>query len=84
MVYVRENQGVCSARTEVSLHGDVIEEIKVVGGCNGNLQGVSALLKGMRVQDAIDRLSGIRCGFRTTSCPDQIAKALQEAMRQEQ
>lgn len=79
MVYRRKNEGVCSAYTEVSLKGDVIENVKVSGGCNGNLQGVAALLAGMKVEDAVKKLSGIRCGYKSTSCPDQIAKALLEA-----
>ena len=70
-------RGVCSREIEISLDGDVIREVRFVGGCAGNTQGVAALVKGMRAQEAIERLSGIRCGFKPTSCPDQLARALQ-------
>ena len=70
--------GVCSRKMELEISDGVITNVKITGGCAGNTQGVSRLLIGMRVDDAIERLSGIRCGFKPTSCPDQIAKALQE------
>jgi len=73
-------QGVCSQQIDIEIDGDVISSVKFTGGCNGNTQGVSALVEGMKVQDVIDRLSGIKCGFRPTSCPDQLAKALSEAL----
>ena len=72
-----KTQGVCSSLIDIEMNGDVIESVKFTGGCNGNLQGISALVKGMSAQDAISRLRGIRCGFKTTSCPDQLAKALE-------
>ena len=56
----------------------VIKSVSFTGGCNGNLQGISSLVKGMKVEDAISKLSGIKCGFKNTSCPDQLAHALQE------
>ena len=71
-----KTQGVCSSLIDIEMNGDVIESVKFTGGCNGNLQGISALVKGMSAQDAISRLRGIRCGFKTTSCPDQLAQAL--------
>jgi uncharacterized protein (TIGR03905 family) len=64
---------------KIELDGDVVRSLKVEGGCSGNLQGISKLVTGMKVQDVIDRLSGIRCGFKSTSCPDQLARALKEA-----
>ena len=73
-------RGVCSREIEISLDGDVIREVRFVGGCAGNTQGVAALVKGMRAQEAIERLSGIRCGFKPTSCPDQLATALKQAL----
>lgn len=80
MHYEYANSGVCSKKTIIDLNDDgTIENIEVVGGCNGNLQGIAALLKGIKAQDAIARLEGIRCGFKNTSCPDQIAKALKKA-----
>ena len=72
-------RGVCSRNITIELKDDVIESVKVVGGCSGNLQGLSSLLRGMRREDAIQRLEGIRCGMKSTSCPDQIAKALKTA-----
>ena len=69
-------KGVCSNYMEIDVDGGVIQDCRVKGGCNGNLQGISHLLKGMRVQDAIQRMEGIRCGFKNTSCPVQLAQAL--------
>ena len=75
-----KTQGVCSSLIDIEMNGDVIESVKFTGGCNGNLQGISALVKGMSSQDAINRLRGIRCGFKTTSCPDQLAQALESIL----
>ena len=69
-------RGVCSRHMEIDVEDGVIRAVRVQGGCSGNLQGVSALLKGMRVEDAIARMDGIRCGMKPTSCPDQLARAL--------
>ena len=74
--FVYKTKGVCSREIVIQLDGDVIAEAKFVGGCSGNTQGISALVKGMTVKDAIARLEGIRCGFKSTSCPDQLAEAL--------
>ncbi|MDO5603077.1 MAG: TIGR03905 family TSCPD domain-containing protein [Oscillospiraceae bacterium] len=82
MAYQHSNKGVCSISTEVQLNEDgTIGSITVLGGCNGNLKGLSALLKGMPAEEAIRKLEGITCGARKTSCPDQIAKALGEALK---
>ena len=67
---------VCSTQIDIELEGDVIHSVKIINGCNGNTQGVSALVKGMKVQDVIQRLDGINCKGRGTSCPDQLARAL--------
>ena len=75
-------KGVCSNYMEIDVDGGVIQDCRVKGGCNGNLQGISHLLKGMRVQDAIQRMEGIRCGFKETSCPDQLSIALRQALQQ--
>lgn len=72
-------QGVCSKLIQIELDGDVIENVQFLGGCNGNLQGISSLVKGMKAEDVITRLEGIKCGFKNTSCPDQLAKALKHA-----
>ena len=71
-------RGVCSRRIDIEIEGDVITSVKYSGGCAGNTQGVAALIAGMKVEEAIKRLSGIRCGFKPTSCPDQLATALKE------
>lgn len=69
-------RGVCSRHMRVSAENGVITDVQVTGGCNGNLKGISSLLKGMKVTDAIDRMRGIRCGPKSTSCPDQLSIAL--------
>lgn len=73
--------GVCSKEINIELDGDVIRSVRFTGGCSGNTQGVAALVAGMKVSDAISRLEGIRCGIRETSCPDQLAKALKQAIQ---
>lgn len=69
-------KGVCSRQIDLEVENDIIKDVKFTGGCNGNLKGIGALVKGMRVDDAMERLSGIKCGFKATSCPDQLAQAL--------
>ena len=73
-------RGVCSKLFEIQVEDGVIQSVKVLGGCSGNLQGISSLLRGMPGQEAIARLEGIRCGMKSTSCPDQIAQALKTAV----
>lgn len=73
-------RGVCSRAIEIDLEGDVIAAVRFTGGCAGNTKGVAALAEGMTAAEAIKRLSGIRCGFKSTSCPDQLAEALREAL----
>lgn len=75
-----QTKGTCSTAIDFEIEGGIIQSVKFTGGCNGNLQGISALVKGMKVEDAISRLKGIRCGFKPTSCPDQLAHALEEAL----
>ena len=69
-------RGVCSQRMTIQVEDGVIRSVQVQGGCNGNLQGISRLVEGMEVSEAIRRLDGIKCGFKPTSCPDQLAQAL--------
>ena len=69
-------KGVCSRKMIFDLDGDIIRSVEVIGGCNGNLKGISSLLKGQNVNEIISRLEGITCGPKYTSCPDQIAQAL--------
>ena len=83
MVYTRRNKGVCAAQTKVVIEDGIIVDAEMLGGCNGNIKGIVALVKGMKAEDAIERLSGIRCGFKSTSCPDQLAMALREALDQQ-
>ena len=73
-------RGVCSRHISIELENGVIEQVKVTGGCSGNLQGLSSLLRGMKAEEAVRRLEGIRCGMKPTSCPDQIARALKSAL----
>ena len=81
MIYERKNQGTCSVLTRVDLGEDhTIRKEEVMGGCNGNLKGISQLLVGMKAEDAIQRMKGTTCGPRPTSCPDQISRALEEAL----
>ena len=72
-------RGVCSRNMEIDVEGDVIQSVRVEGGCSGNLQGICSLLKGMTVEEAVARMEGIRCGGKPTSCPDQLAQALTQA-----
>ena len=68
---------------EIETEGKKIKRLKVTGGCSGNLQGISRLVQGMDIEEAISRLEGIRCGFKPTSCPDQLAKALKQCLEAE-
>lgn len=72
-----QTQGTCSSAIDIEVKDGIIESVKFIGGCSGNTQGVSALVKGMRTEEAISRLKGIKCGFKPTSCPDQLARALE-------
>ena len=83
MHFEYNNKGVCSKKTILELSDDnVIQSVEIIGGCDGNRQGIMALLKGQRADDAIKRLEGIKCGFKNTSCPDQVAQALRAAMEE--
>lgn len=77
-----KTQGVCSSQITFEIEDNKVHNVKFTGGCNGNTQGVAALIEGMDVEEAIRRMEGIRCGFRPTSCPDQLAKALKAASAQ--
>lgn len=72
--------GVCSQGIDFELEDGIIKEVRFTGGCSGNTQGVAALIQGMRAEEAVRRLKGLKCGFRSTSCPDQLAKALEAAL----
>lgn len=72
-----QTKGVCASSIDIELKDGVIDSVKFTGGCNGNLQGIGALVKGMTPTEAASRLKGIKCGFKNTSCPDQLAQALE-------
>ncbi|MBO5295097.1 MAG: TIGR03905 family TSCPD domain-containing protein [Clostridia bacterium] len=74
--FTYQTKGVCSRAIDVEIEDGVIQSVQFHGGCAGNTQGVAALIRGMTVTEAISRLSGIRCGFKSTSCPDQLSQAL--------
>ena len=79
MQFVYNTKGTCSAQIIIDVDGkDIIENIQFIGGCNGNTKGISQLVKGMKVEEVIEKLQGITCGFRSTSCPDQLATALKQ------
>lgn len=80
MEFTYRPRGVCSQLMEIEVEGDKIKHVKITGGCSGNLQGISRLVEGMDIKEAISRMEGIRCGFKPTSCPDQLAKALKQCL----
>lgn len=80
MVYRYKTKGTCSMYIDVEVEGNVLKNAEFYGGCNGNLQGISALVSGHTYDEIKDKLSGIKCGYKATSCPDQLVKAMEEAM----
>ena len=81
MKYTYYTQGTCSSQIDFELDEQgVIRDVQFTGGCHGNLQGISVLLRGMKAADAIAKLQGIRCGYKNTSCPDQLANGLRQAL----
>ena len=84
MAYTYMTSGTCSRSIDVELEGNIIKSVVFMGGCHGNLQGISKLVEGMSVEEAIKRLRGICCGSKTTSCPDQLTIALEEALKAQQ
>lgn len=80
MTYKYRTKGTCSRTIEFELNNGVLSNVYFEGGCNGNLKGIASLVEGMKAEDVIARCSGIRCGFKSTSCPDQLAQALKEAL----
>ncbi len=78
MTFEYTPRGVCSKKMIIEIEDDTVTDLKVLGGCNGNLKGIANLVKGMKIDDVIARLEGLTCGYKTTSCPDQLAKALKE------
>ncbi len=80
MIY--QTKGVCASEISYDIEDGLVKNVKFHGGCSGNTQGISTLVEGMPVQEVIQRLEGIRCGFKSSSCPDQLAKALKETLSQ--
>ncbi len=84
MTYTYETRGTCSRQIDLELDGNIIKSVSFLGGCHGNLQGISKLVEGMTVEEAVSRLRGICCGSKPTSCPDQLSIALEAALQKEQ
>lgn len=76
MTYSYKTNGTCSREIKFEVEDGRISGVEFIGGCNGNLKGIASLVEGMKINEVIDRLCGIKCGFKATSCPDQLAKAL--------
>ncbi|MBP7347604.1 MAG: TIGR03905 family TSCPD domain-containing protein [Butyrivibrio sp.] len=83
MVKKYKTKGTCSTQIDLEVEEGIIKNVAFTGGCNGNLQGVSKLVEGMKAEDAIAKLKGIRCGYKSTSCPDQLATALEQVLAEE-
>lgn len=82
MQYEYKTKGTCSQRILFNIQDEKVCNVQFIGGCNGNLQGISKLVEGMDVHEVIEKIKGIRCGMKPTSCPDQLATALQNAISQ--
>jgi len=80
MEYSYIPRGICPTKINIEIEGDVVQNVSFKGGCNGNLQAIPLLIKGMRVSDVKEKLEGIRCGSKTTSCADQLVKGIDEAL----
>ena len=83
MQHIFYPRGVCSRKMTVEIEDGIIRKVEVVGGCDGNLKGISRLLVGMPAEEAAARMQGVKCGFKNTSCPDQLSKALRECLEKE-
>ena len=82
MEYHYKTKGTCSREIIVNLDGNTVRSVKFIGGCNGNTKGIASLVRGMKIDDVIERCKGIRCGMKPTSCPDQLSEALRLAKEQ--
>ena len=79
MSYLYKTKGTCASLIEVELEGNIVRNVKFTGGCHGNLQAIPKLVEGMTVEEVENRIAGIRCGYKNTSCGDQLAKACRAA-----
>lgn len=75
-----KTKGTCSRQINIEVEDGIVQNVEFIGGCNGNLKGIGQLVKGMKVEDVIERLEGTKCGSKPTSCPDQLATALKSAL----
>lgn len=82
MTYEFRTRGVCSSKINFTIEDGIVSDISFYGGCNGNLKGIAKLVEGMKAEDVIERVKGIKCGFKNTSCPDQLATALEQALKE--
>ena len=82
MTYNFRTKGVCSQKITFNLENGIVSDVSFYGGCNGNLKGIAKLVEGMKAEDVIEKIKGTTCGFKRTSCPDQLAKALEEALKE--
>lgn len=80
MTYQYRTKGTCSRVIDFEINDGIVSGVKFHGGCDGNLKGIASIIEGMKAEQIIERCEGIRCGFKSTSCPDQLAKALKEAL----
>ena len=80
MKYTYIPKGVCSRQISFDIEDNIIKNVQFIGGCNGNLKGIASLVEGMKVEDVIKKLEGISCGMKPTSCPDQLAQAIKQAI----
>lgn len=80
MNYQYKTSGTCSRSIDFEVENGIVKNVRFHGGCDGNLKGISSIVDGMKIEDVIARLEGIRCGFKSTSCPDQLAKALRKVV----
>ncbi len=83
MNFTYKTTGTCSSRISFDINNGVVSNVKFTGGCNGNLKGISSLVDGMKGEDIVKKVKGLKCGFKNTSCPDQLALAIEQAMKEE-
>ena len=81
MQFEYKTKGTCSQRIYFEINDGIVSNVQFLGGCNGNLQGIGKLVEGMKAEDVIERIEGIHCGMKPTSCPDQLARAIKEALQ---
>lgn len=81
MQFEYKTKGTCSQRIYFEINDGIISNVQFLGGCNGNLQGIAKLVEGMNAEDVIEKIEGIHCGMKPTSCPDQLARAIKEALQ---